>query len=106
MFVVRDIFLAVARKIPRPWLAVSPTGETSLRLAQYVVRDIFLAVARKIPRPCLAVAKAFATSLRLAHSEKTCRRAGLFRLCAPTRIRTWDRLLKRELLYQLSYERI
>ena len=24
---------------------------------------------------------------------------------APTRIRTWDRLLKRELLYQLSYER-
>jgi hypothetical protein len=23
--------------------------------------------------------------------------------CAPTRIRTWDHLLKRELLYQLSY---
>ena len=28
------------------------------------------------------------------------------RLCAPGRIRTSDRLLKRELLYQLSYGRI
>jgi hypothetical protein len=25
--------------------------------------------------------------------------------CPPTRIRTWDRLLKRQLLYQLSYGR-
>ena len=30
-------------------------------------------------------------------------RTATLHVCAPTRIRTWDRLLKRELLYQLSY---
>ncbi len=39
-----------------------------------------------------------------AHKLKTAQR--LFLICAPTRDRTWDLLLKRELLYRLSYRRI
>jgi hypothetical protein len=81
VFVVRDIFCAVAQKIPRPWLAVRPTGLTSLRLAPvkknstqvlivFVVRDIFCAVAQKIPRPWLAVRPTGLTSLRLAPVKK------------------------------------
>lgn len=70
--VVTDIFLVVARKFPRPRLAVSSSDSTSLRLAQfYVVTDIFLAVARKFPRPRLAVPHACGTTLRPAHVKKS-----------------------------------
>ena len=75
-------------------------------LGAQVVTDNFFAVANKFPRPRLAVARTRATSLRLALNQKTSRRGGLSVFSAPTRIRTWDRSLKRRLLYQLSYERI
>ena len=73
---------------------------------QLVVRDNFLAVARKFPRPYLAVSCAHETSLRFAQKHKTCRRAGVCVFCAPSRVRTYDLILKRDLLYQLSYGRI
>lgn len=44
-------------------------------------------------------------SLRLAQKHETSRRGGCRVFCAPTWIRTRDHLLKRELLYQLSYRR-
>lgn len=41
-----------------------------------------------------------------ARTRKEKQHAGaVFLSCAPTRNRTWDRLLKRELLYRLSYGR-
>ncbi len=43
---------------------------------------------------------------RLAQKHKTCRRAGVCVFCAPGWNRTNDHLLKRELLYRLSYGRI
>ena len=38
-----------------------------------------------------------------SHKLKICRRADFLNVCAPSRIRTYDRLVKSELLYQLSY---
>ena len=79
--------------------------EADKRAPVEVATDILLAVARKIPRPRLAVFPAGKTSLRLAQKQKVPFQRDTFVFCAPTWARTRDRLLKRELLYQLSYRR-
>ena len=79
--------------------------EADKRAPVEVATDILLAVARKIPRPRLAVFPAGKTSLRLAQKQKVPFRRDTFVFCAPTWARTRDQLLKRELLYQLSYRR-
>ena len=67
---------------------------------------IFLAPSRKKFRgPDSAVSSADETCLRLGHVSKNAAQAAFFYSCPPGRIRTYDRLVKSELLYQLSYGR-
>ena len=54
----------------------------------FVVRDILCVGTHKIPRPWLAISVTTKIWLRLPHNQKTCRRAGVFVLCGPERIRT------------------
>ena len=71
-------------------------------LEKFVVTNNSLAVASEFSRPRLAVLPAGKTSLRLAQVKK---QHTLFLSCAPSRARTCDLILKRDLLYQLSYGR-
>ena len=101
-------------KHSRPWLAVSPAGETSLRLAPVNKNDAQVCFylsghkyfARRHSQNFATPARGFACWRNIAApgTGKQKRRAGVvFDSGAPTRARTWDPLLKRQLLYQLSY---
>src|SRR3989344_2252380 len=86
-------------------LPISPSALPEHPSTKHVVRDILLVVTRKIPRPCLAC---FGSCRNMATApackQKQCPRT-VFDSCPPTWIRTRDPLLKRQLLYQLSYRR-
>ena len=109
---VRDMVLSHAR-IPIPPLARHGYCSTiylkSSRIIyvprRLVPRDNFVAAAPKFPRAWLAVRPAGLTSLRLGLVRKNSAQALFFSSSPPGRIRTYDRLVKSELLYQLSYGR-
>ena len=67
-----------------------------------VVSDNFNSVELKFPRPYLAYfcTQKYSSGL---HTYKKIWSSPDFLSCAPTRDRTWDLILKRDLLYQLSY---
>jgi hypothetical protein len=76
------------------------------RLAVFsVITDNFLAVARKFPRSRLGYFCCCKNMPPSRTSAKKFQAVGIFWPCPLTRNRTWDHLLKRELLYQLSYGR-
>ena len=56
----------------------------------------------EIPRPHLGIAKRYTCG---SDNAKDLALAKSFVFCPPTRDRTWDLILKRDLLYQLSYGR-
>ena len=70
-----------------------------------MVRDILLAVARKIPRPWLASFCYYRSMAPPRTSVKKFQAVETFLPSAPSRNRTYDPLLKRQVLYQLSYGR-
>jgi hypothetical protein len=72
----------------------------------FVVRDILLAVARKIPRPCLVYFACWRNMTPTRTKARNLPQGRFHSFCPPAWIRTRDHLLKRELLYQLSYGRI
>ena len=71
-----------------------------------VVTNNSLAAARQFSLPRLAVWPTSQTSLRHAPKQKDSTQVLSFCFGAPTWARTRDLLLKRELLYRLSYGRI
>ena len=94
---------------PAPKAGASTNFATPAYSACYIIipcrHKSHLPVARCARDPG-SLSRKCGTYLRLGQKQKTCRRAGFLVLCPPTRIRTSDHLLKRELLYQLSYGRL
>ena len=94
---------------PAPKAGASTTFATPAYSACYIIipcrHKSHLPVARCARDPG-SLARQGGGYLRLGQKQKSCRREGFLVLCPPTRIRTSDHLLKRELLYQLSYGRL
>jgi hypothetical protein len=108
-YLVTNILLVVTRKISRPRLAVSHACSTSLRLSSLpVLLRNFVGTGRlELPRvsPYASETYAYTNSATCpCLPENSCSPTKAPRSsCAPSRDRTYDLLLKRQLLYQLSY---